>query len=127
MFVVQLIIVKCAFANSISGPWMIRPCTAFGVVGLSWAGRLPLKTEIANIARALFMFTPKKLNGQMIEVTFSRLIVWPYGIGGLGTGETPQIADAQGGRGGVGISSSLPWVAAEPPLIHAPVKVSLLR
>ena len=68
-----------------------------------------------------------KLNGQMIEGTFSRLDGWPYGIGGLGTGETPQIADAQGGRGGVGISNSLPWVAAEPPLIQAPVKVSLLR
>src|SRR5260370_6665093 len=50
-----------------------------------------------------------------------------YGIGlGPGTGATPQIADAQGGRGGVGISDSLPWVAAEPPLMQAPVKVSLL-
>ena len=52
--------------------------------------------------------------------------VWHYGIGGLGTGETPQTADAQGGRGGVGISNSLPWVAAEPPLIQEPVKVSML-
>src|SRR5260370_18987618 len=50
-----------------------------------------------------------------------------YGIGALGTGGVPQIADAQGGRGGVGISNSLPWVAAEPPLVQAPVKVSLLR
>src|SRR5260370_24333102 len=50
-----------------------------------------------------------------------------YGIGlEPGTGATPQIADAQGGRGGVGISDSLPWVAAEPPLMQAPVKVSLL-
>src|SRR5258708_5157411 len=50
-----------------------------------------------------------------------------YGIGlGPGTGATPQIADAQGGRGGVGISDSLPWVAAEPPLMQTPVKVSLL-
>jgi hypothetical protein len=31
-----------------------------------------------------------------------------YGIGGFGTGDTPQIADAQGGRGGVGISSPFP-------------------
>ena len=46
---------------------------------------------------------------------------------GPGTGATPQIADAQGGRGGVGIRNSLPWVAAEPPLMQAPVKVSLLR
>jgi hypothetical protein len=44
-----------------------------------------------------------------------------YGIGGLGTGATPQIVDAHGGRGGVGIRNSLPWVAAEPPLMQAPV------
>src|SRR5229473_3988631 len=51
-----------------------------------------------------------------------------YGIGlGPGTGATPQIADAQGGRGGVGIRNSLPWVAAEPPFIQEPVKISLLR
>ena len=60
MFVVQLIIVKCSFANSIVGPWIIRTCVAFGVVGLSWADRLALKTEIANITRILFIFTPEK-------------------------------------------------------------------
>ena len=37
------------------------------------------------------------------------------------------MAEAQGGKGGVGISNSLPWVAAEPPLMQAPVKVSALR
>ena len=31
-----------------------------------------------------------------------------YGIRGLGTGAAPQIAEAQGGRGGVGIRNSLP-------------------
>src|SRR5260370_29785741 len=31
-----------------------------------------------------------------------------YGIGGLGAGFPPQIADAQGGRGGVGISAPFP-------------------
>src|SRR5260370_30031816 len=73
LFVVQLIIVKCSFANSILGPWMIRTCAAFGVVGLSWADRLPLKTEIANITRALFMLTPQNNSmGQMIEGTKSR-------------------------------------------------------
>ena len=45
-----------------------------------------------------------------------------YGIDGLGTGETPQTADAHVGRVGVGIIDSLPWVAAEPPLLHMPVK-----
>ena len=42
-----------------------------------------------------------------------------YGIGlGAGKGWTLQIADAQRGRGGVGMSNSLPWVAAVPPLMH---------
>lgn len=31
-----------------------------------------------------------------------------YGMGGLGTGVTLQIAEAQGGSGGVGIMCSLP-------------------
>ena len=36
-----------------------------------------------------------------------------YGIGGLGTGGTPQTADAQGVRGvGVGMIVELPWVDA---------------
>jgi hypothetical protein len=36
-----------------------------------------------------------------------------YGIGGLGTGWTPQTADAQGVRGvGVGMIVELPWVDA---------------
>src|SRR5260370_2502188 len=47
-----------------------------------------------------------------------------YGIAGLGVGETPHTADAQGGRGGVGIKNSLPWVAAGPPVMQEPVKVS---
>ena len=75
LFVVQLIIVKCAFANSISGPWMIRTCASFGVVGLSWADRLLLKTEIANIPSTLLMFTPQKLDGQVIEGTSTPFIV----------------------------------------------------
>ena len=56
-----------------------------------------------------------------------------YGIDGLGVGETPQIAGAQGGRGGVGISSPLPCLDGEQlgsvaglHVIQAPVKVSLL-
>ena len=52
----------------------------------------------------------------------------PYGIGfGVGRGATPQLAAAQGGSGfGVGIRTSFPWVDAEPPILHMPVKVSLL-
>jgi hypothetical protein len=50
----------------------------------------------------------------------SRLLFTPQGIGVLGTGATPQIADAQRGRGGVGISNSFPWVAASPPRMQLP-------
>src|SRR6202140_1150820 len=46
-----------------------------------------------------------------------------YRIGGLGTGATPQIAEAQGGRGGVLIRTSLPWVAAVPRVAHTPVNL----
>jgi hypothetical protein len=56
-----------------------------------------------------------------------------YGIGGLGTGATPHMADAQGGRGGVGISSPLPCLDGEQlgsvaglQVMQRPVKVSLL-
>ena len=56
-----------------------------------------------------------------------------YGIGGFGSGGTPQIADAQGGRGGVGISSPFPCLDGEQfgsvaglHVIQVPVKVSLL-
>jgi len=56
-----------------------------------------------------------------------------YGIGGLGTGATPHMADAQGGSGGVGISSPFPCLDGEQlgsveglHFIQAPVKVSLL-
>jgi hypothetical protein len=41
-----------------------------------------------------------------------------YGMGGLGRGVTPQIADVQDGSGGVGIMVSLPWVDALPPVMH---------
>ena len=52
----------------------------------------------------------------------------PYGIGfGPGRGAAPQTEDAQGGSGsGVGMMrTSFPWVDAEPPVLHTPVKVSL--
>jgi hypothetical protein len=56
-----------------------------------------------------------------------------YGIGGLGTGATPHMADAQGGKGGVGISSPLPCLDGEQlgfvaglQAMQLPVKVSLL-
>src|SRR3989475_6302258 len=52
-----------------------------------------------------------------------RLASCHYGIGIVGNGATPQIADAHGGSGGVGMSESFPWVAAVPPVMHVPVNV----
>ena len=56
-----------------------------------------------------------------------------YGIAGLGTGDASQIADAQGGRGGVGISKPFPCLDGEQlgsvaglQVMQLPVKVSLL-
>jgi hypothetical protein len=56
--------------------------------------------------------------------------VLSYGIGGLGTGATPQIADAQGGSCGVGIRKALPCLDGEQlgsdagsQVMQAPVKV----
>jgi len=36
-----------------------------------------------------------------------------YGIGGLGAGATPQMADAHGGKGGVGIREPFPCLDGE--------------
>src|SRR3989442_10156895 len=55
-----------------------------------------------------------------------RLASRHYGMGGLGNGATPQIADAQDGSGGVGMRTSFPWVDAVPPNMHVPVNVSRL-
>src|SRR5580692_4416165 len=63
----------------------------------------------------------------------ARYSVLPYGIGGLGAGSTPHMAEAHGGNGGVGISSPFPCLDGEQlgsvaglHVIQAPVKVSLL-
>ena len=57
----------------------------------------------------------------------------PYGIGGLGKGATPQTADAQGGRGGVGIRKPFPCLDGEQfgsvaglQVMQAPVNVLML-
>src|SRR2546425_4219662 len=58
-----------------------------------------------------------------------RLASCSYGMGIVGNGATPQIADAHGGSGGVGIREAFPWVDAEAfavpgaPVMHVPVKV----
>src|ERR1700730_4220008 len=69
----------------------------------------------------------------VIGFELSPVSVFRYGIGGLGTGATPQMADAQGGRGGVGISSPFPCLDGEQlgsvaglQVMQLPVKVSVL-
>ena len=67
-------------------------------------------------------------------MSWLRIALLRYGIGfGPGKGATPHMAGAQGGRGGVGISSPFPCLDGEQlgsvaglHVIHAPVKVSLL-
>src|ERR1700704_6327233 len=61
----------------------------------------------------------------VIGFRFSLFNLLPYGIGLVGRGATPQMADAQGGRGGVGIRVLFPCVAAVPPVMQVPVKVFL--
>jgi hypothetical protein len=58
---------------------------------------------------------------EVIGFRFSLFNFLPYGIGLVGRGATPQMADAQGGRGGVGIRVLFPCVAAVPPVMQVPV------
>src|SRR5258708_5272502 len=104
---------------------------------------VPLKIQVAIIKNALFISHLTKISrakhdeglqtrgrlsptaSSLRPVCFASAILHDrtsrrklelrYGMGGFGTGATPQTADAQEGRGGVGIRNSLPWVAAEPP------------
>jgi hypothetical protein len=64
----------------------------------------------------------------MIESSLASAVVASchYRMGGSGTGRRPQIAVGQGGSGGVGIRDAFPWVDAEPPVVHVPVKVLML-
>src|SRR5712671_6544761 len=67
---------------------------------------MPLESVTAHITRARFILTPQgAVRGGHISVVAS--------IGGLGTGATPQTADAHGGSGGVGISEPFPCLEGE--------------
>src|SRR5260370_15747687 len=118
---------------------------------------------IDNARRALFMFTPQLTQIIKSEETMANshrpflapvrplayqglrdgrareadvmapYSVLRYGIGGLGTGCGPQVSDAQGGRGGVGIRLPFTCVDGEPfgsfawvYVIQLPGKVSLV-
>jgi hypothetical protein len=79
-------VVRYSFANSILGPSVIRTCAASGVVGLTWAESLPLKTAITNMTSALRMFTSHSRTDDQSDPDIPACSVSPYGIGGLGTG-----------------------------------------
>src|SRR5947209_7118754 len=117
-------IARCTLANSSSGPWLIRTRAAFCVVGLTCAGigseesRQPAAKVIASFRSSLFISRPHseiiQLIAREIRLREGRApagdahAFWSYGIGGLGTGCTPQTSDPHGGRGGVGIRLPLP-------------------
>src|SRR5256885_15833722 len=48
--------------------------------------------------------------------------ILPYGIGGLGTGGTPQTADAHGGSGGGGVKKPLTLGFGGTPGMQTPLK-----
>ena len=70
-----------------------------------------------GIFNFLFLGIQSKLHGGRLATPMRPS--HDYGIGfGPGTGGTPQMADAEGGRDGVGIRKWLPWVEAFPPVMH---------
>src|SRR5712671_2247236 len=81
----------------------------------SLAPARPLASEILRDGRAR---EEMPLGGG--DTPFS---VLHHGIGVVGRGATPQMAEAHGGRGGVGIRVLLPCVAAVPPVMHTPVYI----
>src|SRR6266403_1876108 len=101
LLVVHLMMVRWSAANSSSGPFLISTRSAF------------LFSSVADARR----MNPSRVR---------RLASCSYGMGGLGNGASPQIADAQDGSGGVGMRTSFPWVDAVPPNMHVPVNVSRL-
>src|SRR3989442_12574819 len=134
--------VRWPLANSSSGPLVISTCSALLAGGSTcaaagWnASRLPTVVMIASVRSSLFMDKPpiavplerrcKKRGGRArdpqcvyvslgVSALHPPFIGWPSGLGGLGTGETPQTADAQGGSRGVGVRNSFPWADAGTP------------
>src|ERR1700686_5372996 len=90
----------------------------------------PRSTAIRDLRLRLVRLASQGLRGARAREVMSsisssrRLASCVHGIGsGPGSGATPQIADAQGGSGGVGMMYELPWVDAVPPVMHLPVKV----
>src|SRR5947209_2010155 len=135
-------IVKWLFDNSTSGPLAISTRAVFLAGGGICASvgsersRLPSVAAIASLRTSPFIVIARTSERVGRWTTFdlrssaSVVQLDGQGIGGpstfaLGRGGTPQTCGEQGGSGGVGMSDSLPWVAAVPPVAQVPVKVSL--
>ena len=91
------------------------------------------RVNILNDHQLLFCFKIGRETDKPEQLDVGSVCTLRYGIGGLGSGSTPQISDAQGGSGGVGISSPFPCRDGEQlgslvgsHIIQRPVKVSLL-
>ena len=111
LLVVHLMMVRWSAANSSSGPFLIWTRSAFLTGGSTCA-----------VVDVLVRGGRETDDPSRVR----RLASCYYGMGGLGNGATPQIADAQDGSGGVGMRNSFPWVDAVPPNMHVPVNVSRL-
>src|SRR5713101_3295992 len=125
--------VRWSVADSSSGALVISTRSAFLAGGSTcaaagWnASRLPTVVVIASVRSSAFMDGLVR-GGRDTDgpSRVRRLAFCHYGIGIVGNGATPQIADAHCGSGGVGMIESFPWVAAVPPDMHIPVNVSRL-
>jgi hypothetical protein len=91
----------------------------------------PSQLRLVRLAKPDMPWTSRRRD--VIGFELSPFSLLRYGIGGFGTGATPHMADAQGGSGGVGISSPFPCLDGEQlgsvaglQVMHLPVKVSLL-
>src|SRR2546426_4683144 len=121
--------VRWPLANSSSGPLVISTRSAFLAGGSTCAAagwnesRLPTVVVIASVRSSAFMDVLVPGGRETDDPSrVRRLASCHYGIGIVGNGATPQIAVAHGGSGvGAGMSESFPWVAAMPPVMHAPV------
>src|SRR2546427_4539857 len=134
--------VRWGFENSTSGPFLISTRSALLAGGAICAAvgfeqsRLPTVVVIASLRTSPFIVIARTSERVGRCATFdlrsSASVVQLCGQGirgpstfALGRGGTPQTSGEQGGSGGVGMRDSLPCVAAEPPIMHVPVNVSL--
>src|SRR3989449_11566322 len=113
--------VRWPLANSSSGPLVISTRSAFLAGGSTCAAagrnasRLPTVVVIASVSSSAFMDVLVRGERETDRPSrVRRLASYHYGIGIVGNGATPQIADGHGGSGGVGMGRAFPWADAIP-------------